>query len=206
MSLNGIGNLPEGLPALRKDEPEVAYVIERFDRLPNGTRMHFEDLNQVAGQFPGDKYEKKATEYVAQVVAELCPPQDLDELITRIVFGIAIANNDMHLKNWAIVYPQGEQPRIAPLYDFVCTKLYFPQSELNLSVGGEKAYSLITNETLTRFANRAELSSRHVRKVAGQAVERIRDTWGTFKQTMTDTELVTILDRHMDSVPLLSLR
>lgn len=206
LKLSDVGNLPAGLPALRSSEPEVAYAVERFDRLPHGMRLHFEDLNQVAGQFPNDKYDNKATEYVARVTAELCPAQDLEELIRRIVFGIAIANNDMHLKNWAITYPQGDQPRIAPLYDFVCTKLYFPDSNLNMSVGGEKAYGRITRDTLMRFAERAELSSRHVWEIARQAVERIRDTWATFKQTVPDKDLATVLDRHMNEVPLLGLR
>lgn len=206
LKLSDVDNLPAGLPALRSSEPEMAYVVERFDRLPHAMRLHFEDINQVAGQFPHDKYDNKATEYVARVVAELCPARDLEELITRIVFGIAIANNDMHLKNWAITYPQGDQPRIAPLYDFVCTKLYFSESNLNVSIGGEKAYSKLARETLTRFAERAELSSRQVWKSAKEAVERIRDTWTTFKQTIPESDLVSVLDRHMDEVPLLKLR
>lgn len=206
LKLSDVGNLPAGLPALRPNEPQLAYAIERFDRLPHGRRMHFEDLNQVAGQFPNDKYDNKTAEYVARVVSELCPAQDVDELIARVIFGIAIANNDMHLKNWAIAYPEGRQPRIAPLYDFVCTKLYFPDSDLNVSLGAEKTYDRFTRETLVRFAEGAELSSRHVWQIAKQTVERIRDTWVTFKQTLPDNDLITVLDRHMEKVPLLRLR
>lgn len=80
LNLTDVDNLPDGLPALRSGEPELAYAIERFDRLSQGNRLHFEDLNQIARQFPKDKYANNATEYVARVVAELCPVID-DRLV-----------------------------------------------------------------------------------------------------------------------------
>jgi hypothetical protein len=43
-------------------------------------------------------------------------------------------------------------------------------------------------------------------QVAKHAVAQIRDTWATFKETISDDELVAVLDRHMGEVPLLQLR
>ena len=65
IDLDQIDGLPNELPALRSDEPRKAYVIRRFDRVSDGTRSHFEDLNQIAGQAPEDKYQGKATHWIA---------------------------------------------------------------------------------------------------------------------------------------------
>jgi serine/threonine-protein kinase HipA len=36
-----------------------------------------------------------------------------------------MGNTDAHLKNWALVYPDGRTPRLAPLYDPVCVAAFF---------------------------------------------------------------------------------
>ena len=36
-----------------------------------------------------------------------------------------MGNVDAHLKNWALVYPDGITPQLAPLYDPVCVTAFF---------------------------------------------------------------------------------
>lgn len=134
--LDSIEGLPVDLPALRDDEPRQAYIISRFDRDRNGTRTHVEDFNQVADQSPEDKYENKTSSWIANVIATICPPEDLDDFIRRLVFSVSIGNNDRQLQNWALTYPDGRNARLAPLYDFVCTREYYPNGELALTIGG----------------------------------------------------------------------
>jgi serine/threonine-protein kinase HipA len=206
VDLDRVEGLPPDIPALRSDEPRVAYAIERFDRLPNGTRVHAEDLNQVADQPPAEKYDNKAMSWVANVVATLCPVEDVDELVRRLVFGICTGNNDMHLKNWALIYPDGRNARLAPLYDYVCTRRYYPTAALALNVGGERSFERIDRAVLRAFAQRAEISPKRTTIVAGEVVERLRQAWPAFRETVSEPELVEALERQFSAVPLMQGR
>lgn len=165
-----------------------------------------EDFNQVAGQAPADKYEGKATHWVANVVAALCPPEDLDEFVRRLMFGVCVGNNDMHLKNWSIGYPDGRNARIAPLYDFVCTRLYYPNGQLALTIGGERDFARIDKASLRTFAMAAKISVRRTLVLANEVVERLHDTWRAFRSTIPDPSLIEALERNFEMTPLTSTR
>ncbi len=109
--LDSIDGLPDYLlPVLRQGESRNAYIISRFDRTTSAERIHVEDFNQIANQPPADKYEHKTSQWIANVIATLCPQEDVEDFVRRLVFGVCIGNNDMHLKNWAIYYPGGSVP------------------------------------------------------------------------------------------------
>ncbi|HTD36638.1 MAG TPA: HipA domain-containing protein [Candidatus Limnocylindrales bacterium] len=203
VELDDVGGLPADLPVLRSEEPRVAYAIERFDRTGDQTRLHTEDLNQVANQSPAEKYENKPMHWVAGVIATLCPVEDADELVRRLVFGICIGNNDMHLKNWSLIYPDGRNARLAPMYDYVCTRRYYPTAGLALTVGGQRAFEAIDKASLRTFAERAELSPKRTVIVANETVERLKDVWTAFKDEIPERELVEALERQFAAVPLM---
>lgn len=203
VELDAIEGLPADLPALRADEPRLAYAIARFDRLPGGERVHFEDFNQIADQQPEEKYDGKAAHWIGNVVATLCESADVDELVRRLVFGVCTGNNDMHLKNWALAYPGGRVARLAPLYDYVCTRLYYPNGPLALTIGGERAFERIGRDVLRAFARRAELSARRTIVLADEVVGKLRDVWPAFKTTVPDPQLVAALERGFALVPLM---
>jgi serine/threonine-protein kinase HipA len=204
--LDSVTGLPAELPGLRAGEPRRVYAIERFDRGPGGARVHVEDFNQIAGQKPEDKYEHKATHFVGNVVAALCEPKDVDEFVRRLVFGICTGNDDMHLKNWAIVYPDGRNAALAPMYDFVCSRAYYPHGELALSVGGVRDFARVDRDTMRAFALRAELSPRRAVVLTGEVVESIRAAWPGVRAQIADETLVETLERHFAAVPLMQGR
>jgi len=53
------------------------------------------------------------------------PVQDTREFLARMVAFILMGNTDAHLKNWALIYPDGRVPQLAPLYDPVCVAAFF---------------------------------------------------------------------------------
>jgi serine/threonine-protein kinase HipA len=206
VDLDSIEGLPVNLPALRADEPRKAYVIARFDREPDGTRVHVEDFNQIANQKPDEKYDNKSSSWIARVVATICPPSDVDDFVKRLVFGICMGNNDMHLKNWAVSYPDGRNARIAPLYDYVCTREYYPNGDLALTVGGERAFERIGRDAMQRFATAAQISAKQTAVIAGEVVTAIRDTWPHFKAGIENAALTEAIERQFAVVPLMNGR
>ena len=116
--------LPEAVPL------DDILAVQRFDHLADGTRVHMEEFNQALGYAPRQKYGKGLLQDWAtmlRVVDRLSdqPVQDTREFLARMVAFILMGNTDAHLKNWALIYPDGRQPRLAPVYDCVCVASFF---------------------------------------------------------------------------------
>ena len=118
------GALPDQIRSL--DPPDQpAFLIGRYDRGP-GRRIHQEDMAQVLGLYPECKYGR-------QEQAE-CPPISYTQILSvlrglgrdlyvegirRLALMVATGNDDAHLKNWSLFYPDGARPQLSPLYDQV---------------------------------------------------------------------------------------
>jgi serine/threonine-protein kinase HipA len=118
-----IKNLPSGLGQLREHE---AIAVERFDRHPDGTRVHMEDFAQVFDLYPANKYKKASSMNIAWVLGIETPHEDVQEFIRRLVFNALIGNSEMHAKNRSLIYPDRRRARLSPAYDFVATTAYIP--------------------------------------------------------------------------------
>jgi serine/threonine-protein kinase HipA len=206
VALDAIDGLPSDLPALRADEPRMCYVIRRFDRREDGTRVHAEDLNQIANQPPEEKYEHRTSSWIANVVATLCPQDDVDDFIRRLIFGVCVGNNDMHLKNWSVTYPDGRNARLAPVYDYVCTRAYYPNGELALTIGGERSFERIGRDALRSFAQRAEISARRAQVLADETVTAIREAWPCVRDELGNPDFTSAVERNFALVPLMNGR
>ncbi|QHI98785.1 type II toxin-antitoxin system HipA family toxin [Xylophilus rhododendri] len=117
-------DLPETLPC------EQILAVERFDRGPDGLRVHMEEFAQVLQYEPRHKYGRDLVGDYANMLAlldtlSLRPVVDVREFIGRFVAFVLMGNTDAHFKNWALVYPDGRQPQLSPLYDPVCVSALF---------------------------------------------------------------------------------
>lgn len=133
---------------------DVAYAIRRFDRTPDGTRIHMEDMCQVRGFYPDDKYLGSFDTVAALVYRR----RDLDsylEFVRRLFFSYAVGNGDMHLKNVSLLYPDGRRPVLSPAYDLVCTAPYRSDEEdLGLKLGRSRRFERVTPDSFTQLAMR----------------------------------------------------
>lgn len=118
---------------------KLCYVVLRFDRLPNGTKIHKEDMAQLLEYATENKY-KGSLEQVGKVIQQHAKNVYLDliNFFERILLCFIIGNGDMHLKNWALLRLPIEN-KIAPCYDLVCSKLYLPnEDESALTINGKR--------------------------------------------------------------------
>lgn len=107
-------------------------AVRRFDRTPEGGRIHMEEFAQVLQYEPRQKYGRGlAVDWPAmlRVLDRLSPNPvaDVRECVRRLVAFILLGNSDAHLKNWALRYPDGVAPVLAPLYDPVCVAAFFEE-------------------------------------------------------------------------------
>ena len=124
-----------------EDVSNNALIVTRFDRSPDGERIHFEEFNQLLDKTSEDKYEGDYADLATFITAhpDLCLPTDLDRLFRRILVCILTGNTDAHFKNFAMLHTV-EGLRLTPAYDLVASGLY-PEYQ-TLALGFNKARNL----------------------------------------------------------------
>ena len=113
-----------------------AYLVKRFDR-EKGEKIHQEDFTQILEQ--NDKY-RGSVEQIGRSLRAIssAPGYDGQLLFERVVFNFIIGNGDAHLKNYSISH-KGEDIRLTPAYDIVCSKLVISTEEDSaITINGKK--------------------------------------------------------------------
>ena len=112
--------------------------------------------------YPERKYERASYRNIAEVLWAETGEDGVAEFVRRLVFNTLIGNADMHLKNWALIYPDGKSASIAPGYDFVSTLSYLPDTRLALTLGRSKKMTDLSQDQLFYFAAKARLPEKQV--------------------------------------------
>lgn len=164
---------------------EKALLVPRFDRLPSGTKIHFEEFNQLFGRRSGDDKYNAAYEDLLSFVLNTpgCTPVDAWRLYRRILVCFLTGNTDAHLKNFAMLHtPDGL--RLTPAYDLVAAGLYPEYRTLALSVGGAVNLTLsgLRAKHLATLGKAAGLSV----EVITTAVNELGDRRAAAEKSVTD--------------------
>ncbi len=192
-----------GLPGdLQIEAGAQALAIRRFDRLPEGQRVHMEDFAQVLDVRPREKYDEANFETLARIVARVAAGS-VEELVRRLVFNAAIGNGDAHVKNWSLLYPDGVRPVLSPAYDLVSTVQYMPEDNLGLNLARSKRFEDVRMASFERLREKAELEV-DVPSVVRDMVARIRRSWAEIRSElpMSDAEKLR-LEAHWERVPVM---
>lgn len=194
-----IENLPQGMD----DSEGNALVIERFDRLSDGSLVHMEDFAQVFGLYPDDKYGKASVRNIATVLARETSNEDIAEFVRRLTFNTLIGNADMHAKNWSVIYPDRRHAALSPAYDFVSTIPYIPDDEAALKFSRTRRFDQYTEDELTHLAAKAQLPEALVIDTASETVELFHQYWQAEKHNLPLTrQIIDAVETHVATVPL----
>ena len=200
----------EAIDGLPNDMPRhlgSALAVQRFDRSPNGVRVHIEDFAQVFRKYPADKYRGASNGSIATVLSGIIGSEAVAEFVRRLVFNIGIANADMHLKNWSLIYPDGRTPRLAPAYDYVSTIQFIEEDAMALSVARTKQWPDVSHDLLERFARRAAVPKGLVLGAADEMVARMNEVWPRLKGDLLLSEsAVELVEKHQARVPIFGPR
>lgn len=200
INLDEIEGLPDGLGRLRG---EKAFAIERFDRSEAGA-IHIEDFAQVFGRYPHQKYDDASYRNIATVLGIETSQDDIAEFIRRLVFSTLIGNDDMHLKNWSLIYYDRKTPKIAPAYDLLSTIPYLPSTTAALKYARTNVMAELTLEELSYLASKARLPEKTVLDTAKETVASFRDVWTQEKNHLTlSKEVVATVEAHLSTLSLL---
>jgi serine/threonine-protein kinase HipA len=159
-------------------------IIERFDLLPDGGRLGFEDIAalldlRVGGALSDRKYHG-SYEDVASVIGDVVTEETWRQrLFEQVALTALVRNGDGHLKNFGVVYKSLSDVRLAPAYDVLTTTIY-PYERSNGALitdrtmalklfrrGGNRSYP--SRESLEAFGRDVCFT-----RDPGSAIERIR--------------------------------
>lgn len=181
-------------------ENELVYTIRRFDRAPDGTRIHCEDFAQALGVRPHEKYNAANYETMARVIKEVFPNgiQQLAEFLKRLFLSILLGNTDAHLKNWTLLFQEGNIPMLAPAYDIVSTLEYIPENrELALNFAKTKNFYDIDTSVVEKFADRIPVPRKFVLEIADELVQSANQNWPSlFQELPISPETREALRKH----------
>lgn len=199
VDVGSIKNLPDGIEKLGLS----AFIIERFDRLSDGSAVHIEDFAQVFDVYAEQKYKTATLRNIAQVLAAETSDVDIAEFIRRLVFCVLTGNGDMHMKNWSLIYPDRRNAALAPAYDLVSTIPYIPNDDMGLRISRTRAFAELTNDELEHLAAKAAIPEKLVLDTAHEAVALFHQHWQAEKHNLPMTEQVReTIDAHIKKLPI----
>lgn len=179
-------------------------AVKRFDRAPDGRRVHMEELAQVL-DIPtareGAKYGSANFERVASYISALSGVDSVSSVVDRLVLNVLVGNGDAHLKNWAFQYIDGQNPSLSPLYDVLPTVLYVAKDDLGLNLNGSKQFADVTVTSFDEIAKRTEFGVSNIRLQARSAVERVLGNWQELRDYLSQENFKRLTAR-LDSLAL----
>ena len=197
------------------DPATPVFVIRRFDResgrdrggpsRARNTRVHQEDFQQIVGRQPSKKYDDITYEGVAVLAARIVGDNAYHEVLRRLVFVVASGNNDAHMKNWSVTYPDGIRAQLSPLYDQVFTAQWPAFSvQMALKLGGTKEFAAVTLARFRELARRLGRPPEEAETIVTATMARIAAAWAEVRDAVAVTDAYrAALRRHWQKVPLL---
>lgn len=163
----------EGLPPELIEGIDVCLLVRRFDRPSGDERLHMEEICSAMGYHPEEKYpadaaptQRPLTHTLAGVggtIRRYAGVEAAHAFVERVVFDALAGNGDAHLKNWAFVFPDRVNARLAPVYDVLPTFLVVPGDDsLALPISGHdpvgvKAFEGVTPGVIRSLAKKLQL-------------------------------------------------
>lgn len=129
-----------GLPDDVQRSVSSCLVVRRFDRPGGEQRVHMEEAASILGVHPEAKYGPPHNlTNVGRAVRQFAGAEAASLFVERVVFDAVMGNGDAHLKNWALLFPDGYSARLAPVYDLVPTTVFLGDTDLALPLHGSRA-------------------------------------------------------------------
>lgn len=127
--LFGIAVSPNACVLLSDGEP--AYLVKRFDRRADGTKVAQEDFCQLSGRSPdsGKNYKYEGSyEELGTLLKKYCAAYitEAEKLFRLICFNYVFSNGDAHLKNFSLSQTVQGDYLLSPAYDLLCTSMHLP--------------------------------------------------------------------------------
>jgi serine/threonine-protein kinase HipA len=184
-------------------------LVRRYDRRKLGPgevrRIHQEDFCQALGILPDLKYQAEGGPSIATCAGLVrdhvsAPAVDLMAFLDALLFNLLIGNTDAHGKNFSLLLDGEGVPKLAPLYDLLSARAYWPfKRKMAMKYGGEYRGDRIRGRHLERLAFELEISPAAVRRRAREIGDRVLTATPAARERLPepwrDVELLDSIDQ-----------
>lgn len=148
-------------------------LVKRYDRIKSAdgtlSRVHQEDFCQALGHPSEAKYQheggpalKDCFDLIRKATRPSAPA--LLQMLDYIIFNTLIGNHDAHAKNFSLLYT-GKDPKLAPLYDALCTAAYSElTNKMAMKIGSQYTFKGTMPRHWEQFAKANGLSPVQTKK------------------------------------------
>ncbi|MFH0729423.1 MAG: HipA domain-containing protein [Pseudomonadota bacterium] len=185
----GIATVSHGL--IRLKSGELAYITRRIDRLPDGRKLHMEDMCQLNERLTEDKY-KGSMEQIGKIVKKYSsnPLFDCIRLFEVTLFSFLTGNADMHLKNFSLIYPVNGMVQLSPAYDLIASRLLISEKddpeEMALTMNGKKRR--IVSSDFKKFSENLGLNEIQFQNIRKKFAKKMHTIGSLLENTMLPDE------------------
>lgn len=187
----GMNVPPHGLFPM--SDGRLCYIVKRFDRTEDGGKIQSETMYQLLGST--NKYEG-SLESVGKAIRAHAENFGLDtiDFFERVLLCFLMGNGDMHLKNWALLI-RDKKASLAPVYDFVSSKVYIKKEEDSaLMINAKK--NKLQRADFEKFAAQLKIDP----KAAANSFERMKSSREKFRELASFSELDPSMRQELEEV------
>ncbi len=165
-------DIPTAKAEIHKVRSQTFLLVERFDRrfLDNKhiVRIHQEDFCQaLSARQKYERFEGPGLKSCFDLLLNSSVPViDRNKLMEVVVFNFLMGNADAHAKNFALLYDDDGQFRIAPFYDLLCTQVYDGLTgDMSMKVGDQYKFHKVTVKDWELLCKKSQISFPALRSI-----------------------------------------
>lgn len=182
---------------LHKEGGRSHFMTRRFDRTPEGKKLHMQSLGAMA-HFDYNQAGAYSYEQAIQVMRQLdLPLPQIEQQYLRTVFNLVARNQDDHVKNIAFLMDKSGRWSLAPAFDVIYA--WQPDGawtgQHQMSVNGKR--DRFTLDDLLQLADVANIKRIRANRLIRQVVEVVRN-WPEYaeKAGVSETAATAIGRAH----------
>ncbi|MGE8545077.1 MAG: type II toxin-antitoxin system HipA family toxin [Acinetobacter johnsonii] len=153
------------------------YVVERFDKSNDGTKLGYEDFTTLMKKSndPDAKYTGSYETLLKATYLYTRSATEVEKMYKYILFNCLIGNGDAHLKNFALQYSADMQNIfVSPPFDITHTLIYASiDNKMALKLAGSKAFPDLSS--LIKLAESDQFRIRNPKEIIEYFSENILD-------------------------------
>jgi len=183
----------EAMPKEFAEAGSLSLSVKRFDRAPEGVRIHTEDFAQIIGAVGDQKYFRANQDTLLNIIRRFAndPIGGILEGVRRMVVDIMVGNGDGHLKNWSFVFLDGVTAKLSPAYDIVPTIAYVPGDKMALKLAGTSDPRIVTVDRIAGIGRFLKIDPQIIEREVRTTMEKILDTWREEAKDLPASKKVT---------------
>lgn len=177
------------------------YVVERFDKSNDGTKLGYEDFTTLMKKSndPNAKYTSSYETLLKATYLYTGSAAEVEKMYKYIVFNCLIGNGDAHLKNFALQYSSDmKNIFVSPPFDITHTLIYESiDNQMALKLAGSKAFPDLSH--LVKLAESDQFRIRNPKAIIECLSENILDYLRTSNEVQLFDGLRTSIERSISN-------